>query len=146
MILFMRWIHRCSSPFYAIHLVYDCLLVFFPSNKLWCIDFVHVVKKHFRRFEILRCVLIPVTSCDMNLIWYLLLIGVRWKAIWTSLFVMIFRFPFFNDCIARGSFFWTVLIHSYVMICLNRMRRHIRSLIIRTVLHQWLRWAQINLK
>ena len=66
MILFMRWIHRCSSLFYATHLVYDCLLFFLSSNKLWCIDVVHLVNIIFRRFDILRCVLI-----SMNMISYL---------------------------------------------------------------------------
>ena len=40
-----------------------------------------------------------------------------------------------NDCITYRSFFFTVLIHSYVMISLSGMRRHIRPLIKRKVIY-----------
>ena len=75
----------------------DTFSIWLSSVFFSCIDVVYLVNIIFRRFETQRCVLSPAKSCyDMNLIWYLLLIGRRWRTIWISLCMMICRFPLFS--------------------------------------------------
>ena len=137
------------------HISIDFLLnFFFFSDRImmyWC----RLSRQNNLRFEILRCVNVTAKPYnDMILIWYLWLIGRRWKTIWIWFCcIMKFRFVFFflphyfedtrvDKMIALRTdpFLWTVLIHSYVMMSLNRMRRHIRPLMKRTMFFRYVRW------